>query len=68
MEITIHRRTKQIGECSCEIRTYQSRIFLDFGADLEGEKYAISKLQVNGVNTGTPNADAVFSVIITVTI
>lgn len=60
MEITIHRGTKQIGGCSCEIRTAQSRIFLDFGADLEGEEYAVNKLQVNGVNTGTPNADAVF--------
>lgn len=60
MEIIIHRGTKQIGGCSCEIRTAQSRIFLDFGADLEGEEQAVNKLQVNGVNTGTPNADAVF--------
>lgn len=60
MEITIHRGTKQIGGCSCEIRTAQSRIFLDFGADLDGEEQAANKLLVDGVNTGIANADAVF--------
>ena len=35
MEVIIHRGTHQIGGCSTEIRTKSTRIFIDFGAELE---------------------------------
>ncbi len=34
MEITIHRGTHQIGGCATEIRTKNTRIFIDFGTAL----------------------------------
>lgn len=37
MEIIIRRGTHQIGGCATEYRTKNTRIFVDFGAELEGE-------------------------------
>ena len=37
MNITIHRGTHQIGGCATEIRTNNTRIFIDFGAELDEE-------------------------------
>ena len=38
MDIIIHRGTHQIGGCATEYRTKNTRILIDFGAELEGDK------------------------------
>ena len=37
MEVIIHRGTHQIGGCATEYRTKNTRIFIDFGAELDSE-------------------------------
>ena len=37
MEVIIHRGTHQIGGCATEYRTKTTRIFIDFGAELDSE-------------------------------
>ena len=62
MTITIHRGTHQIGGCVTEIRTGQSRIFIDFGAELpepDGTQ-AEEKLSIPGLTEGPANCDGVF--------
>lgn len=58
MEIIIHRGTHQIGGCATEYRTENTRIFIDFGAELENE--GAQPLDIEGVTIGTTNCDAVF--------
>lgn len=48
MEITIHRGTHQIGGCATEIRTKNTRIFIDFGTALDGS----GGITVTGLNNG----------------
>ena len=58
MEIIIHRGTHQIGGCATEYRTKSTRIFVDFGAELDNEN--AKPLDVAGVTKGETNCDAVF--------
>lgn len=55
MEITIHRGTHQIGGCATEIRTTNTRIFIDFGTSLDGS----GSISVAGLNTGEAACDGV---------
>lgn len=55
MEITIHRGTHQIGGCATEIRTTNTRIFIDFGTALDGS----GSISVAGLNTGEAACDGV---------
>lgn len=48
MNITIHRGTHQIGGCATEIRTNNTRIFIDFGAELD--EGTASPLAIEGVS------------------
>lgn len=57
MEIIIHRGTHQIGGCSVEIKTKFTRIFIDFGAELE-EKNP-NNLDIEGLTFGENNCDGV---------
>lgn len=61
MEIVVHRGTHQIGGCATEIRTNSARILIDFGAELPDETGHIppDHLEIDGLNTETPNFDAV---------
>ncbi len=59
MKIIIHRGTHQIGGCATEINTDNTRILIDFGTELsEGGGQDI--LQIEGLNYGTIDFDAVF--------
>ena len=58
MKITIHRGTRQIGGCATEIRTDTTRIFIDFGAELDPE--TASRLEIDGVTEGISRCDGVF--------
>lgn len=55
MKITIHRGTHQIGGCSTEIRTKNTRIFIDFGTALDGS----GGISVEGLNIGEADCDGV---------
>lgn len=56
MQIIVHRGTKQIGGCATEIATDNARIFIDFGAELDGN----SNLDIEGVTKGNTNCSAIF--------
>ena len=58
MEVIIHRGTHQIGGCATEYRTKNTRIFIDFGAELDGEN--AKPFDIEGVTKGKTNCDAVF--------
>jgi len=55
MTIIVHRGTHQIGGCATEIATKNSRILIDFGAELNGN----APLDVDGVTYGARRCDAV---------
>ena len=57
MEVIIHRGTHQIGGCSTEIRTKSTRIFIDFGAELEIKNP--NNLDIEGLTFGESNCDGV---------
>lgn len=57
MEVIIHRGTHQIGGCSTEIRTISTRIFIDFGAELEIKNP--NNLDIEGLTFGESNCDGV---------
>lgn len=61
MEIIIHRGTHQIGGCATEVRTKNTRILIDFGAELPDAVGHLSPddLTINGLNCGTPDFDGV---------
>ena len=56
MQIIVHRGTNQIGGCATEISSNNTRIFIDFGAELDGN----SNLDIDGVTKGNTNCSAVF--------
>ena len=58
MEIIIHRGTHQIGGCATEYRTKITRIFIDFGSELDSQN--AKPLDIEGVTKGNINCDAVF--------
>ena len=58
MEVIIHRGTHQIGGCATEYRTKNTRIFIDFGAELDSEN--AKPFDIEGVTKGKTNCDAVF--------
>ena len=58
MEVIIHRGTHQIGGCATEYRTKTTRIFIDFGAELDSEN--AKQFDIEGVTKGNSNCDAVF--------
>jgi len=58
VDITIHRGTHQIGGCATEYRTRNTRIFIDFGAELDIEN--AKPFDIEGVTKGKTNCDAVF--------
>ncbi len=58
MEIIIHRGTHQIGGCATEYRTKNTRVFIDFGAELDCENASL--FDIDGVTKGKTNCDAVF--------
>ena len=58
MEVIIHRGTHQIGGCATEYRTKNTRIFIDFGAELLTE--SPKPLDIEGVTKGQSDCDAVF--------
>lgn len=60
--ITIYRGTHQIGGCTTEIRTEQTRIFIDFGTplpELDGTQ-PVDDLSIPGLTEGTADCDGVF--------
>ncbi len=60
MRITIHRGTHQIGGCATEIATENTRIFIDFGAELPQPGHEPALLEVDGVTYGAQRCDGVF--------
>ena len=58
MDVIIHRGTHQIGGCATEYRTENTRIFIDFGAELDSEN--AKPFDIEGVTKGETNCDAVF--------
>lgn len=58
MEIVIHRGTHQIGGCATEYRTENTRIFVDFGAELDSKNSRT--LDIEGVTKGISDCGAVF--------
>ena len=58
MEIIIHRGTHQIGGSATEYRTKTTRIFIDFGKELDNENAA--PLDIEGVTKGKTTCDALF--------
>ena len=58
MEVIIHRGTHQIGGCATEYRTKTTRIFIDFGAELDSENAKL--IDIDGVTKGETNCNAVF--------
>ena len=61
MEIIIHRGTHQIGGCATEVRTKNTRILIDFGAELPDATGYLppDDLTISGLNCGTPDFDGV---------
>ena len=57
MEIIIHRGTHQIGGCATEYKTTNTRIFIDFGAELDSDN--AQPFDIEGVTKGITNCDAV---------
>ena len=57
MTIIVHRGTHQIGGCATEIKTNTTRIFIDFGAELETETAKL--FDIEGVTKGNPTCNAV---------
>lgn len=55
MKIIVHRGTHQIGGCSTEIATKNSRIIIDFGSELDGNQ----SLDVDGITKGISDCKAV---------
>ena len=57
MEIIIHRGTHQIGGCATEVRTGNTRILIDFGAELpdSGGQTRVDTLKIDGLNQGKPD-------------
>ena len=62
MQIIIHRGTHQIGGCATEIRTGNTRILIDFGAELPDAEGNVSldMLKIDGLNCGKADFDGVF--------
>ena len=61
MQITIHRGTHQIGGCVTEIKTTQSRIIIDIGAELpRAAKTENVPLNIDGVTQNDADCDGVF--------
>lgn len=60
MQVTIHRGTHQIGGCATEIATENTRIFIDFGAELPQPGQEPALLEVDGVTRGAARCDGVF--------
>ena len=58
MNIIIHRGTHQIGGCATEYRTKNTRIFIDFGAELDSKN--ARPFDIEGITKGKTNCDAVF--------
>ena len=58
MDVIIHRGTHQIGGCSTEYRTKNTRILIDFGAELDSE--SAEPFDIEGVTKGKSDCDAVF--------
>lgn len=58
MEVIIHRGTHQIGGCATEYRTKKTRIFIDFGAELDTKN--TKKFDIAGVTRGKSDCNAVF--------
>ena len=58
MEIIIYRGTHQIGGCAAEYRTKNTRIFIDFGEELDSEN--AKPFDIEGITKGKTNCDAVF--------
>jgi len=57
MKIIIHRGTHQIGGCVTEIKTDNTRMFIDMGSELDpGDS---SSLKIEGVTKGESECDAV---------
>lgn len=61
MQIKIYRGTHQIGGCVTEIKTTQTRIIIDMGAELpNADRPESAPLKIDGVTQGTPDCDGVF--------
>lgn len=61
MQIKIYRGTHSIGGCVTEIKTAQSRIIIDMGAELpRGDGAESVLLSIEGVTQGEPDCDGVF--------
>ena len=62
MTITIHRGTHQIGGCTTEICSADTRIIIDMGSELPGADGIIpeERLSIPGVTEGEPNCNAIF--------
>lgn len=58
MEVIIHRGTHQIGGCATEYRTKTTRIFIDFGKELDADH--AKPFDIEGVTKGDTDCDAVF--------
>ncbi len=58
MDLIIHRGTHQIGGCVTEVRTANTRVFLDFGAELPGETPGPG---VDGLLAGPPPDAVLFT-------
>ena len=58
MNVIIHRGTHQVGGCATEYRTKNTRIFIDFGAELDTDN--AQPFDIEGVTKGKTNCDAVF--------
>ncbi len=59
-KIIIHRGTNQIGGCVTEIKTYNHRIFIDFGEELPGTESDHKNLKIEGLNYEGRSCDGVF--------
>ena len=53
MNIIIHRGTHQIGGCATEYRTKNTRIFIDFGAELDSKN--ARPFDIEGITKGKTN-------------
>lgn len=62
MKLTIHRGTHQIGGCTTEISTANTRIFIDFGSELPGPDREVREetLSIPGLTEGKPDCDGIF--------
>jgi ribonuclease J len=62
MTLTIHRGAAQIGGCVTEIRTQNTRVFIDFGTQLPNLDGTTPQehLSIPGLTGGTVDCDAVF--------